>query len=208
MRRLLSVLVLGLVTLAPNAARASTTVDELLREARAHEAAHEEDLALKRYTDAVTLDASCGECYLGLGALRARQGDLREAERVFSVALAHVPAEYPLLFARARVRRLLGWHDEAAQDLEAFASKEPSPIPALRELAGWYAADGQAPAQLGVWRRILVLAVLADDVAIASMARTTVRALQILIGPADPVTAPLEPSSTRRSLAIIARRGH
>ena len=126
---------------------------------------------------------------------------------MFSVALAHVPGEYQLLFARARVRRLLGWHDEAAQDLEAYASKESSPIPALRELAGWYAADGRAPAQLAVWRRILVLAVLADDTAITSVARTTVRALQILIGPADPVMTPLEPSKTRKSVAVIARRG-
>jgi tetratricopeptide (TPR) repeat protein len=180
-------------------------VDELLREARAHESAHEENLALKRYTEAVTLDAACGECYLGLGALRARLGDLREAERVFSVALAHVPAEYEVLFARARVRRLLGWRDEAAQDLEAYASKEASPIPALRELAGWYAADGRAPAQLAVWRRILLLA--ADDPSLAGVARTTVRALQILVGPADPVVAPMEPGGPRKSFAAIARRG-
>ena len=184
--------------------QASSTVDELVREARAHEAAHEEDLALKRYTDAVALDASCAECYLGLGGLRARLGDFREAERVFSVALAHVPSEYSLLYARARVRRLLGWHDEAAQDLEAYVSKEPSAIPALRELAGWYAADGRAPAQLAVWRRILILA---GDPGIAGVARTTVRALQIVIGPADPVVAPPDERGPRKALAAIARRG-
>jgi tetratricopeptide (TPR) repeat protein len=192
------------MTLVPLEVRASSTVDELVREARAHEAAHEEDLALKRYTEAVALDAACAECYLGLGALRAQLGDLREAERVFSVALAHVPAEYQVLYARARVRRLLGWRDDAAQDLEAYVSKESSPIPALRELAGWYAADGKAPAQLAVWRRILILA---GDPATAGVARTTVRALQILIGPVDPVVGPLEPSGTRRAFAAIARRG-
>jgi hypothetical protein len=55
---------------------------ELVQSARAHERAHEEDLALRRYMEALSLDPTCEEAYLGLGSLRARRGDLRESERV------------------------------------------------------------------------------------------------------------------------------
>ena len=196
---------LGCVIQSP-CAQGSSTVDELLREARAHEAAREEDIALKRYTEALALDPTCGPCYLGLGTLRSHLGDVREAERVFSVALAHVPAYGEALYARARARRALGWRDEANEDLEAYAAKEDNPLARLRELAHWYGEDGRAPAQLAVWRRILVRAELHDP-PLAAEARRTVRALQILVGPADPVASPGGDDPTRRALAAIARRG-
>jgi tetratricopeptide (TPR) repeat protein len=63
---------------APTAAASSA--DELVVQARAHEATHEDDIAVRRYSDALTLDPSNAEAWLGLGALRVRLGDLLEAE--------------------------------------------------------------------------------------------------------------------------------
>jgi tetratricopeptide (TPR) repeat protein len=187
-------------------ARASTTIDELLREARQHEAAHEDDIALRRYTEALGLDPTCGDCYLGLGALRMRRGDVREAERVFAVALEHVPSFFTAYQGRAQARRQLGWKDEAFRDLETYTLKVPNDVAAMRELARWYSLEGQHPAQLTVWRRLLVLATRLNDAALLGEARTTVRALQILVAPADPVTAPHD-DPTRKLIAIVARRG-
>ena len=98
---------LVLLLLAATPAQASSALD-LVDIARAHEAAHEDDLAVRRYTEAIALDATCEEAYIGLGRLRARRGDLREAERVYNVALEHVPQLRAARVGRAYVRRALG----------------------------------------------------------------------------------------------------
>ena len=197
-------------------ARASS-VTELVREAREQEAAHRDDLAARRYTEALSLDPTCEEAYLGLGELRARLGDAREAERVYSVALAHAPQLKLALVGRARARRALGQRDEAEEDLEAYVLAEGDPA-VLRELAGWYGEDNRAAAELATWRRMLVIGVRAHDPTLARESMTMVRALQLLLGPADPVTGPLQPGISadragaprefaRRMIAVIARRG-
>src|SRR5262249_31673576 len=100
----------------PRPARASSA-DELIREARAHEAAHKDELALRRYSEALALDPTLAEAYVGLGDLRARRGDTREAERVYSVALEHVPTLKIALAGRARARWALGLHEDAELDM-------------------------------------------------------------------------------------------
>jgi tetratricopeptide (TPR) repeat protein len=192
-------------TLVPRPSAASSA-EELARIARSHEAAGHDDVAARRYTEALALDPTLGEAYLGLAALRARNGDAREAERVLSMALEHVPSLTAALAARARVRRGLGDHDGAFADLEAFTARVDDAAP-LRELAGWYGTDGRAPAQLGVWRRLQVLAARSGDAALAREARTMVRALQIIVAPADPVSTPPEAGDLRRTIAAVARRG-
>jgi tetratricopeptide (TPR) repeat protein len=187
-------------------ARASSSADELVREARAHEAAREDDVAARRYTDALAVDPTSVDAYLGLGALRLRLGDAREAERVYEVALEHVPTLHKALAGRARARWTLGRHDEAERDLDAYATLE-SDAGALRDLAAWYGEDRRTPAQLATWRRLLVIAVRASDDATTREARRMVRALQVIVGPADPVTVPLDPDGTRRALSTIAKRG-
>ena len=67
---------------APRTAAASSAL-ELVRMAHVHETAREDDVAIRRYMEALALDATCEDAYLGLGALRARLGDLREADRVY-----------------------------------------------------------------------------------------------------------------------------
>jgi len=176
---------------------------ELVRIARAHEATHEEDLAVRRYMEALSLDPTCDEAYLGLGALRGRRGDLREAERVYTVALEHRPSLAAARRARAYVRRALGARAEAVEDLLASGDDAPT----YRILASWHGEDGQVPAQLAVWRRILALAEASHDVALQHEARTTVRALVILVGPADPAAYPADERGLRRLVAALARRG-
>ncbi len=193
-----------LVVAAP--AWGSPAVDELVREARAHEAAHEDAVAARRYTEALALDPTCEDAYLGLGALRARLGDAREAERVYSFALEHAPADKRALVGRARARRALGERLEAEQDLEAYVGAAPD-LDALRELAAWYGEDGGHAAELSAWRKILGYADRTGDAPLAREARTMVRALQLLIGPADPVASPPSPASAiRRALSSVARR--
>ncbi len=193
-------------------ARATTgSVSELLRQAREHESAHQDDVAARRYTEALGLDPTCEEAYLGLGQLRARAGDAREAERVYSVALEHAPQLRAALAGRARARHALGARDLAELDLEAYLATagEPEDLEALRELAHWYGEDGRTAARLAVWRRVLALANRSGDALVpaAREARTMVRALQILLGPADPVVAPPDASdAARRAIAAIARR--
>jgi tetratricopeptide (TPR) repeat protein len=187
-------------------ARASASVDELVREARAHEAAREDDLAARRYLEALELDPTAAEAYLGLGALRMRLGDAREAERVYAVALEHVPGLRKALEGRARARWSLGRHEEAEGDMEAYALLEGDPM-GFRELAEWCGQDGRSPAQLAAWRRVLDLAVKARNPDLAREARRMVRALQVIVSPADPVVAPADADPVRRGMALIARRG-
>lgn len=193
---------LALVATAPRAAASSAL--ELVRIARAYEVQHQDDLALRRYMDALALDPICEEAYLGLGSLRARRGDLREAERVYTVALQHLPQLRAARVARAMVRRSMGANADAVDDLLAGAEDDPS---ALRILAQWHGDDGQTPAQLAVWRRIAAAAEATQNAALLREARTMVKALVILVGPADPAAAPLAPTGVRKTISVLARRG-
>ncbi|HEY1694268.1 MAG TPA: tetratricopeptide repeat protein [Polyangiaceae bacterium] len=194
------------LSLAAAPAGATSSSDELVRQARAHEAAHRDDLAVRRYMEALELDPTAEDAWLGLGALRLRTGEPAEAERVYDAALARVPLLRRAMAGRAHARWAQGRHAEAETDLDAYATGEAD-ADALRELAGWYGSDGRAPAQLAVWRRLLAMAVHADDTPSEKEARRMVRALVILATGADPAAWPAEPDPTRRALAHMARRG-
>ncbi|MBX3215934.1 MAG: hypothetical protein KF850_28095 [Labilithrix sp.] len=198
-----------LVLLAVAGDASASSALELVRSARALEAAQQDDLALRRYMDALSLDPTCEEAYLGLGSLRARRGDLRESERVYSVALEHLPGLRDARIARAHVRRALGARDEAVDDLLAGAEDD---VAALRVLAAWHGEDGLAPAQLSVWRRIAARAAASEDAALMREARTMIRALVILVGTADPAASPPGERSSRDggvrwTVSIVAKRG-
>jgi tetratricopeptide (TPR) repeat protein len=204
---------LTLAAMLEAGAAGASSASELVRMARAHESAHEDDVALRRYMEALTLDPTCEDAYLGLGALRVRQGDLREADRVYSVGIERLPQVRDAIAARARVRRALGFRREAVSDLMASTTDE---VAALRTVALWHGQDGQTPAQLAVWRRLAAIADATGDVALAREARTMVQALVLLVGPADPVAAPpvsddgagaAKALGIRGVLAQIARRG-
>jgi tetratricopeptide (TPR) repeat protein len=190
------------VALGASAGRATESGDELVRQARAHEAAREDDVAARRYMEALSLDPQNEEAWLGLGALRIRIGEAVEAERVFEAALRRVPTMHRAVEGRARARWAMGHHAEAEADMSAYTSQEGD-LAALRELAGWYGTDGRTPGQLATWRLILTLA---PDEAAQKEARRMVRALVILVDSADPASSPAGPDPTRRGLASIAKR--
>ncbi len=193
----------ALLIASEGTAAAESSALELVRSARSHEQAHEEDVAIRRYMEALALDPTCEEAYLGLGSLRTRTGDLREAERVYSVALEHVPALRAARVARAHVLRALGRSTEATTDLLTGVDED---VGALRILAAWHAEDGQTPAQLSVWRRIVARAEVLRDPELLREARTMVRALVILVGPADPAAWPADAMGPRRTMSTLARK--
>jgi tetratricopeptide (TPR) repeat protein len=205
-RRLAAAVALACAGAPLRIAFASSSADELVRQARAHEAAHEDDVALRRYTEALETDRTNADAWLGLGALRMKVGEPAEAERVYDTALAQVPTLRLALQGRARARWALGRHGEAEDDLEAYAALEGG-ASALRQLAGWFGADGRTPAQLATWRRLLLVARGLEDPALEQEARRMVRALVILVDGSDPAASPIDPEPTRRALARIAARG-
>jgi Flp pilus assembly protein TadD len=190
----------------PSIARASASSTALVEQARAHERVHEDEIAIRRYSDAIRLDPTDGDAYLGLGALRIRMGDAREAERVFASALVNVPTLTKARAGRARAHRAMGLRDQAWEEMLEYAAHEED-IAALRELATWQQTDEQLPALLATWRAIFAIATRKEDAALAKEARTMVRALQIVIAPADPATSPTDPSGVRASMARVAKRG-
>jgi tetratricopeptide (TPR) repeat protein len=193
----------ALASLLGAAPAAAGSAEELVREAHAHEAAREDDVALRRYAEALTLDPTLGDAYLGLGALRLHLGDAREAERVFATALSHVPALSLARLGRARARRALGAAAEADADLEAYLATNDD-ADAGRQLAAWYAEESRPLAQLAAWRRLLAMAERHADRALRKEARLTVHALELIVGDADPVRAALGlrgASSVRRGMA-------
>lgn len=193
---------LAALLLSPRAARAaSPVVVELVREAKAHEGGGDDAKAAARYTEAIKLDPTYGPAYLGLGSLRERAGDLREAERIYDIALSRIPSLSEALARRAVVRRALGRTDSAIQDLEAFeqATSERS---ALEKIAAWHRKDGQPPRELAVRRRQFWTS--RDDAERVTAARW-IRALQIVTAEADPVGEPAEPTWTRAMLRAVER---
>jgi tetratricopeptide (TPR) repeat protein len=185
---------------------ASSSADELVRQARSHEAAHEDDLAARRYTEALTLDPLNAAAWLGLGDVRVKLGEAAEAERVYQAALDRIPDFPAALARRARVRWELGRHAEAEADLRAYGDAALDTA-AYRQLAEWYGVDGRTPAQLATWRRLLAIAAAAHDAAAVQEAQRMVRALVVLVDGADPAASPVDADSTRRGMARVAARG-
>ena len=184
----------------------TASAQALIEEGRAFEALQRDDRAIRQYSEAVKLDRSCGAAYLGLGAVRLRTSDAREAERVYTVAISNVPTLAEAYAGRARARRLAGDRDGARQDMAKYATLRGG-IPSLKELARSYGEDGLAPAQLATWRLILDLARIARDDRETREATRMVKALSIFVGVADPVLHPSRTFGTRAALAHIARRG-
>ena len=204
MNRLAPVAVAFVLALSGRARAGSC--DDLVTAARSHESHGDNDVAIREYSDATSLDPSCAAAWLGLGALRSHMGDAAEAERVYTAALSHIPTLAAAIADRARTRWQLGRIEEAEDDMLHFAGASGShdALTALEELASWYGAAQRAPAQLGVWRRILALAQTQQD-PIEARARVRVAALVILVATADPVTHPPRVDLLRSVAARLGR---
>ena len=192
---------------AAAASWATTQAAELTRQARDHAARGDRSAAQVRFVEAIKLDPTYGPAYLGLAAEYEASGDAREAERTYAVGLDHVPGFAEALMARARLRSRLHRPEEAAADLEAASAIDPDALPLLRELAAAYIAARALPAALSVMRRAATLAEAQHDAAAAARARTEVKALALLVGEADPVTAGRAGrGAVRHALWWVARR--
>lgn len=190
--------------LVSSEAQATTSSDELVRQARVQEAAHEPDIAARRYMDALSVDPLSASAWIGLGSLRMMLDDPEEAERVYTAAIDHIPTLAPALAGRARARWKLGKHRAAEIDMQRYTD-ETSDQGAMRELSSWYSTDGRLPAELALWRRLQAMAIGRDDSVAVGEARPMILALMLLVSTADPVSQPVEPDRTRADLAAIAR---
>ena len=177
---------------------------ELLASAKRLEQAHDDELAARRYNEALSLDGSLAEAWLALGALRTRQGDHREAERVYAVCVARLPGLLPARSAHAEALHALGRTPEAVQEIELLARAVPRE---RRRIATWYTEEGRYPAALATWRLVLARAVVDHDDETVAEARTMVRALVLVARPVDPAAYPTNGNRVRQMLGRIARNG-
>jgi tetratricopeptide (TPR) repeat protein len=187
----------------PCEARASSS-DELVASARRAEAAHEDEVAIRRYTEALALDGTHEEAWLALGALRTRLGDVGEAERVYSACIARLPGSHKAHLARADALHTLGRLPEAVAEVELVARADPG---VRRRVAGYYMSDGLYPAALAAWRALLVSGLADGDEGLVKEARAMVRALVLFAKPLDPAAYPASTSRSRFWLGTVARRG-
>jgi tetratricopeptide (TPR) repeat protein len=191
------------VSSMPSTASASSA-DELYASGKRAEASHDDDVAARRYSEALALDGSLAEAWMALGALRTRQGDHREAERVYAVFVSRVPSSVAGHLAHAEALHTLGRTEDAAAEIEIVARVAPRE---RKRLGAWYAEDGLYPAALATWRAVLAQAVSEGDDETSTEARAMVRALVLFAKPCDPAAFPASDDRYRRLLGKIARSG-
>lgn len=186
----------------------STSVDELVRRARAETRQGNVAEAMRLYTQALDLNPDSGQALLELGRLRQWLNEYEDARAVYQRA-STIHACAPQAFAAlAQLARARGRNAEALADLRLAIRLNPNAFGRMRELANWYVARRAWPAALEVYRRLI--AELERDPAHAGelrQARIQARALSLLAGDVDPVTAGrTDRSWVRRAIAAIARR--
>lgn len=197
---------------APTVAQASpsTSAALLVDQGAQQESAGNALLAIKRYSDAMSIDPAYEPAYVALATLREKRKELKEAEEVYAAAIARIPTSVALVVGRGHVRRLLGKLADAADDLQhalAAVSDRSLAVVALRELVAVKRLQIEPAAELGAWRRLLALAHANNDSALEKEAGVQARALGIFLGEVDPALAgSADPDAVRRALAAIASR--
>jgi hypothetical protein len=128
-----------------------------LERAKVLEARGDIPQALREYTESIAVDSTLGDAYLRLGALRARMGEPREAELVFSAALALPEARAKAFLERSHLRRNAGSNALALSDLESAVELDDDRT-LLVELAQDYVELHAWSAALAVFRRVVASA--------------------------------------------------
>ncbi len=202
---------LGLVLLMTVAtgARAESFVRRLAERALdrglAQEARGDIAQALTSYDEAVRTDSTLGAAAMRLGSLRERMGDSREAELLYTHALAAPETSADAYYARSQLRSLARRRAAALADLAESVALSPQPE-RMRVLAGWYVEARLWPAALAMWRALAAHAEATGARAELHEARLTVAALSWLASDTDPVLAGATSTDwVRRSLARSAR---
>lgn len=212
-RRWVLVVVAMLAFGPPAGAAPSGSAALLVAQGKQREADGDELAAIKRYSDAISIDPVNEDAYLALGALRTKRNELGEANSVYDVAVLRVPGSRALFFARGKVLRLRGRAFEARGDLGRAwliegntGSAEELEI--VRELIAVAHGEREPAAELLGWRRVLAIARARNDATLAKEASVQARALALFVGEIDPVTVGrTSPDPARKSLAAVDRRG-
>lgn len=217
LRRAAPLLVASALVLFGHSAKLSATPSSsaalLVQQGKASEAGGDDHTAIKRYGDALIIDPSSEEAYLALALLREKRGELTEADDVCTVGLTRAPVSVDLFLARGRIRRELGEMTAASDDLRRALVSEGATgssreIAILRERIALERERAAPAAQLGAWRRLLVIARATHDAALEKEASVQARALGLYVGDVDPVLGGRAVGDPlRSSLWSIARRG-
>lgn len=163
--------------------------------------------ALTMYSRAVALNPSCGAATLELAELRARLGDVAEAERLLARAVRQRNLAPRALKTRAMLRRTVGRNVDAAMDLQAALALRPDDLDGIRTLAGWYVEDRAWVAALTQYRALVRLLDERQRTGELDEARLRVHALMLMAAETDPVAhGATSDSWVRRSLSTLARR--
>jgi len=185
---------------------ARSQVKSLAAQAQAEAAAGRADAATKLFHDALGIDGSYAPLYLGLGALREKVGDAREAEQVYSVGIEQLPGFWEGRVARARLRWKLARRAEAKADLAEALTQRKSDAALLEELAGWCVEDSDFPRALALYRRARRQLEVDGDEATRGRVKLKIKALGLLVGGADPLRAGhFKSDPVRRGIESVAR---
>jgi cytochrome c-type biogenesis protein CcmH len=179
--------------------------EELASRARRFESEGRFTEAMAAYSESIRLDAGDGTALLALGRLRARLGDTKEAELLFTTATRYRDVAAEALTERARLRRALGHDAEALADLEAADALGAGDASHVEELSAWYVARRAWLPALSAWRRASADVQTPEA---AHRAKVATRALAVLAAELDPVAAGSARghSFTRHQLARLSRR--
>ena len=179
----------------------------LVAQGESEERAGRPERATQFYVDALALDPTMGRAYLLLGQRREREGDTREAERVFTAGTEHVPGFAEVVAARGRLLWRTGRRNEGLADLATAASMSPGEAPLWEELAGWSVEQGRFVQALTLYRRFRRIVEASGDAAATARARLQIKALSALSAEGDLLRASHPAAgSTRRAIEAIARR--
>jgi tetratricopeptide (TPR) repeat protein len=190
---------------APAESWATVRARDLTEQASTHRAAGRTELALKRYLEALEMDGTFGDAYLGLAALRESTGEIDEAERILLLALDRIPGFVTAQIARGDLLTRAKRFREATTILLAALPGAPDEAAVLERVVAVAPRAGLLPAALGAARRLAALARERGDTARAREAEITARALARLVGEADPVASGrAHVESARRALARAA----
>ncbi len=162
--------------------------------------------ALDAYARAVRADSTFGPAYIAMARLREQMADFDEAELIYGRAIQLPAVAAEALARRAALRRRLGRHSEALRDLEAAIQIGSDDPEHLELVARWYVEERNWSAALAWHRRLEATLRGNGETTRADQVRVGIRALVVLAGDTDPVSAGRDhPNWVRRSLAKLAR---
>lgn len=173
---------------AQNESWARTQAKQLSAQASA-QASSQPESAARLYLEALSIDGSYGAAYLGLGLLREKTGDTREAEQVYATAVERIPGFWEAWQARALLRRRLQRRAEARADLSEAIALRRDDLALLEQLASWHAEDGDFPRALTLYRQLRWRAEADGDEATRKRLKLRVKALGLLVAGADALRA-------------------